>query len=79
MSGIDFRAVRYRSADGLERAVHALPFEPYRPVRQQLLGVVRAVNRRRKLAGLPPITLGAVRWRRRVVRAFEPGDELVTA
>lgn len=47
-----------------------LPFEPYAPVRQQLLNVVRYINRRREIAGLDPIGFSVLRYRRRIVRPF---------
>lgn len=65
-----------RSAENLEAALLALPFEPYKPVRRQLFEIVRMVNRRRKLAGLPLVSGLAVRWHRRLVPAFGPVDDL---
>ena len=53
-------------------AILALPFEPYRPVRRQLFEIVRLVNRRRKLAGLPLVSGSAVRWHRQIYRPFDP-------
>jgi hypothetical protein len=64
-----------RSAESLEAALLALPFEPYRPVRRQLFEVVRLVNRRRKLAGLPLVSGSAIRWHRAIVTALEPVDD----
>ena len=54
----------------LEAAFASLPYEPYRPVRSQLLAVFRAVNRRRAVAGLPPLDRDCVRTSRRIVRPF---------
>ena len=54
----------------LEAAFSKLPYEPYGPVRSQLLGVLRAVNRRRLVAGLPPVGRSCVRTNRRIVRPF---------
>ena len=51
--------------------LRALPFEPYAPVRSQLLCVLRAVNRARGEARLPAVTPEFLRLRRRVVRPFE--------
>jgi hypothetical protein len=61
-----------RSAEGLEAAILALPFEPYRPVRRQIFEIVRLVNRRRKLAGLPLVSASAVRWHRQIYRPLDP-------
>lgn len=55
----------------LESQLWALPYEPYRPVRGQLLTLWRAINRKRKLAGLPPLSKSCVRWKRRIVKPFE--------
>jgi hypothetical protein len=63
------RAV-HRSAEGLERELAAIPFEPYAPVRRQLLCILRAVNASRKVAGFTPITGPVFRFRRRVYRPF---------
>jgi hypothetical protein len=60
-----------RSADAIERMFRGLPFEPYAPVRGQLHGLLRAVNRARKRAGKPPVPWTCVRHRRRIVRPFE--------
>lgn len=61
----------HRSAERLALEFYRLPFEPYAPVRRQMLNLLRAVNRARKVAGysiLPPQVLPL---RRRVVRPFE--------
>ena len=57
----------------LEAAFSALPYEPYGPVRSQLVGLLRAVNRRRAVAGLPLVERGCVRLSRRIVRPFGDG------
>lgn len=59
----------------LEVGFYQLPFEPYRPVRHQLLTMLRAVNRRRKAAGyeLPPVS--CVRFKRKIYRPFEREGE----
>lgn len=54
----------------LEAAFRRLPYEPYAPVRSQLLCLLRAVNRRRRVAGLPELDRGCVRLSRRIVRPF---------
>ena len=61
----------HRSAGFLSEEFHRLPFEPYAPVRQQLLNILRAVNRARKLAGLELVPLSALRLRRGQVQPFE--------
>lgn len=48
-----------------------LPFEPYAPVRRQLLQILRHVNVRRAAANLEPVPKSAVRLRRHIYRVFE--------
>ena len=47
-----------------------LPFEPYAPVRRQLLAVYRAVNGVRKTAGLELLPRNVFHFHRRVCRPF---------
>jgi hypothetical protein len=75
-----------RRADALERMVASLPFEPYAPVRRQLLNLVRAINAERKAAGFEPLGFDCIRMKRRIVKPFartvgpaaEPRDEAST-
>lgn len=64
----------HRSAAALAAELHDLPFEPYAPVRQQLLSLLRYTNRRREVAGLEPIDTSVLRFRRRIVRPFDPAE-----
>jgi len=68
----------HRSAVWLAAEFRDLPFEPYAPVRQQLLNLLRYTNRRRQAAGLPTLGPAVLRYRRRIVRPFEPIDEAET-
>lgn len=69
-----------RSAEKLSEAFWRIPFEPYAPVRRQLLNILRAVNRKRKRAGYKVLPTSALRLRRRIVRPFEePIEEMTTA
>ena len=55
----------------MAREFYQFPFEPYAPIRRQLLKLLRKVNRVRKRAGyaiLPPEVLP---MRRRVVKPFK--------
>ena len=45
----------HRSAADLAVELYNLPFEPYAPVRQQLLNLIRYMNRRREAAHLEPL------------------------
>lgn len=65
----------HRTAEALASELLSLPFEPYAPVRQQLLNLWRHINRRRQAANLEPVSITAIRLRRRIVRPFEPVSE----
>jgi len=60
----------HRSMDELAAELRALPFAPYAPVRRQLLMVVNAINRRRRVAGFEPVPLTALRLSRSPVKPF---------
>ena len=62
-----------RDAATLEDTIHSICFQPYRPVRDQLLAIVRAVNRKRKTAGLAAIDYRCVRHQRRITKPFGDG------
>lgn len=62
----------HRTAGRLVAEINELPFEPYKPVWRQLRKLVRLVNKKRKAAGYDPVPMTAVRWRRSIVKAFEP-------
>ena len=61
-----------RSAQSLAIEFYRLPFEPYAPVRRQLVKLLQAVNAARKRAGCRPLPYEVLPLRRRVVRPFEP-------
>jgi hypothetical protein len=61
----------HRSLVTVERELAQIPFEPYAPVRGQLLCILRAVNRARKKAGFTPVTRQVFRFKRRICRPFE--------
>jgi hypothetical protein len=63
------------SAERLEARFRALGFEPYAPIRGQLLCIHRAVNRRRKVAGLRSVE-ACFCFKRRIYRPFEPEQPL---
>jgi hypothetical protein len=62
-----------RSSATLAAMLGRLPFEPYAPVRRQLLGLLRAVNRARKAVGHEPVPQTCLRFRRCVLRPFATG------
>jgi hypothetical protein len=59
-----------KSIDQLMVEFRRVPFEPYAPIRRQLLNILRAVNAKRHAAGLGPVPTTALRLRRRVVQPF---------
>lgn len=61
---------RYRQASLLEEAIHSLPYQPYRPVREQLYSIAKAVNCQRRRAGLPPVRYSCIREKRRLRPTF---------
>lgn len=63
-----------RSKEQLGLMLYCLPYEPYAPIRQQLLNIVRLVNEKRKATGKVPISPKVLRYRRRIVRPFEMED-----
>lgn len=52
-------------------------FEPYAPVRKQLLEILRKVNAVRKQAGLPAIPTDVIRYSREIVKPFEPLSQCI--
>ena len=60
----------HRSEENLRNELWNLPFEPYAPVRRQLLNIVREVNRTRKRAGFSRIPFDAIRFNRRILKLF---------
>jgi hypothetical protein len=53
--------------------LRAIPYEPYAPVCDQLRILLRAVNRRRKVASLELVPWTALRLRRVPLKPFAPG------
>jgi hypothetical protein len=58
------------SVDYLAWEFGRLPFEPYAPIRSQLLALLRAVNKARATVGLEPVPSHCLRLKRRIVRPF---------
>jgi hypothetical protein len=62
-----------RSAEQLALEFYRFPFEPYAPVRRQMLRLLRKVNEVRKKGGLGRLHYDILPMRRRIVRPFEAG------
>ena len=56
-----------------------VPYEPYAPVRQQMLNILRLVNAARRKAGLEPIGSDALRYKRRIVKPFDCSNDRPSA
>lgn len=60
-----------RSKEALEEMFRSVWFQPFRPVREQLLNILREVNRKRKTAGLEKIEWqNSIRRKRRKKTVF---------
>ncbi len=66
------QATASRSTERMEREFNRSPFEPYGGVTRQMFAVLRAVNRARKMAGLPLVPHQCIRVKRKAVKPFEP-------
>jgi hypothetical protein len=64
-----------RSKSWLDYQFRNFPFEPYAPVRRQMITIFRRVNRARSQAGEEPLSEGCLRLRRRPCRPFAERDE----
>ena len=62
-----------RSVEAMLEEFGTLRFEPYAPIRRQVLNILRAMNRARKLLGYEPVPVSALRLRQRVVKPFGHG------
>jgi len=61
-----------RNANWIAAKFWHIPFEPYAPIRQQLLKLLFYVNQTRKRHGLPTINTKVIRFKRTIVKPFEP-------
>ncbi len=60
------------SKDRLALEFYRLPFEPYAPVRRQMLKLLKRVNGVRRKAGKEPLPYQVLPLRRRPVKPFQP-------
>ncbi len=60
----------HRTAEVLAQEFWNVPFEPYAPVRKQLLNLLRLINAERQAAGYEKLPATALRLRRRIVKPF---------
>lgn len=69
----------HRRAEALAEELFSLPYEPYAPVRKQLLKLLRLVNAKRQAAGYGKIPPCCLRLKREIVRSFEIRMPLIEA
>lgn len=65
----------HRSAEVLSKELYCLPFEPYAPIRRQLLTLLRLVNERRQAAGFSKLPPTVLRYKREIVSPFATFEE----
>lgn len=62
----------HRSVEELSTEFRSQSFEPFAPVRKQMLEVFRSTNRERTVANLPLVPLDALRLKRKSIKVFSP-------
>lgn len=62
----------HRQANFLAQELSNVPFQPYRPVREQLLAILRGVNSARRIAGYQRVPVSVIRYKRDLLKAFAP-------
>jgi hypothetical protein len=71
LKGYFLEVIWRQSGEEVGRELFNVPFEPYAPIRRQLLNLLRLVNEKRQQVGLPSILPSVVRYRRQIVKPFE--------
>ncbi|MCY2968472.1 MAG: hypothetical protein NT069_33410 [Planctomycetota bacterium] len=61
----------HTSAERLSQQLFLVAYEPYAPIRRQLLNILRLVNERRREAGYSGLPPKVLRYRRNIVKPFE--------
>ncbi|HZZ26692.1 MAG TPA: hypothetical protein VFE46_01690 [Pirellulales bacterium] len=71
-----FLAERWNwSVERLSAELRLIPYEPYAPVRKQLLKLLFLINQKRRTAGYNRVPADVFRYRRDIVKVFEPVEE----
>lgn len=68
-----------RSSEWLAKGLWNLPFEPYAPVRKQLLALLRMINSRRQAASQSKVPASVLRMKRAIVKPFGSEDAELAA
>lgn len=66
----------HRSVENLAKELWCVPFEPYAPVRRQMLNLLRLLNQKRQTTGFEKIPPTVLRYKRYIVSPFESFDTL---
>lgn len=66
---------RRRRTEWFARHLWNIAYEPYAPIRRQLLELIRQVNKTRSAAGLPRISPKVIRYQQRKVKPFGDRDK----
>lgn len=66
----------HRSSEALEKVLWNLPFEPYAPIRKQLLRLLKSINKKRAAMGYEKLSPDCIRYRREIVKPFEDEAEV---
>lgn len=61
----------HRRGEAMTEELISIPYEPYAPVRKQLLKLLRLVNAKRQAAGYAKLSPTCLRYKRQIVKAFE--------
>ena len=56
----------------LAEELFLLPYEPYAPIRKQLLKLLRLINAKRQASGFTKVPPSCLRYKRTIVKAFSP-------
>ena len=68
----------HRRTEALAEELYSLPYEPYAPVRKQLLKLLRLINAKRQAAGYSRIPPTCLRFKREIVKSFVPLPDRTT-
>lgn len=68
-----------RSSEAMAAEFFNVPFEPYAPIRKQLLNLLRLVNEARQSAGLEKLPPTVLRYRREIVKPYGIGMAAIAA
>lgn len=66
---------RHRTAETLSRELYCVPYEPYAPIRKQLLNILRLVNDERSQVGLEKLPTTVLRYRRNIQKVYLQEEE----